>query len=114
MATVASMKVEIIYVDECPNVEVAGNRVLEAAERAGVAVEVTRRLVVDEAEASAAGMCGSPTVLVAGVDVVGGHEGGSLSCRLYLGNDGHDGAPTIAAITTALAGRHRREPSRKA
>lgn len=99
-----SVEVEIIYVEDCPNVDIACERVLDAAASAGVVVEVTRRLVVDEAEASAAGMSGSPTVLVGGVDVVGGHDGGgSLSCRLYLGSGGHDGAPAVEAIATALS-----------
>src|SRR3546814_11450391 len=53
--------------------------------------------------AVAAGMHGSPTVLVAGADVAGaGEDVGSLSCRLYRSATGHDGGPDVETLEAAL------------
>lgn len=97
------MEVEIVYFAGCPNVGMARQRVLEAARGVGIAVDVRERLVADESQATAAGMRGSPTVLVAGTDVEGVAGGSaSLSCRLYPSGDGYAGAPDVATITDAL------------
>lgn len=90
------MDVELISFEGCPNVELARQSIDEAARRSGVVVQVRHRVVADAAEAVAAGMRGSPTVLVAGHDVApAGGNGGSLSCRLDLGLD-------VDRITSAL------------
>ena len=96
------MDVEILYIQGCPNVEVCRERVLEAARRLGVTVDLRERLVLDERDAAVAGMRGSPTVLVAGVDVSDDGAPPSLSCRLYRGADGPSGAPALGTILTAI------------
>lgn len=97
------MDVELLYVERCPSVAVARQRLAEAARRASVDIVVRERVVGDEAEAAALGMRGSPTVLVKGADVSGepDHDP-SLSCRLYLGDRGLDGAPAVEEIAAAL------------
>lgn len=89
----------MIHVPDCPNVATASDRILEAARRTGVSVDLRMREVADEAEAAASGMQGSPTVLIDGTDVVPGAVTASVSCRLYLGSGG---APAVDAIATAL------------
>jgi hypothetical protein len=42
-------------------------------------------------------MCGSPTVLVDGVDPFGG-AGPSLACRLYRSGDEVEGAPPLDSL----------------
>lgn len=98
------MDVELLYISECPSAGLARDRVAEAARRLGIDAVVRERVVADESEAAALGMTGSPTVLVAGADVSGGVEDGapSLSCRLYLGDRGVEGAPTVDQIAAAL------------
>ena len=96
------MDVEILYIQGCPNVEVCRERVLEAARRLGVTIELRERLVIDEQDATVVGMRGSPTVLVAGVDVSDGGAAASLSCRLYRDADGPSGAPALGTILTAI------------
>lgn len=106
--TVAGMEIELLYVQDCPNVDLARERIFRAARRVGVTVELRERLIADEAAAASAGMHGSPTVLVAGTDVSGTDEtGGSLSCRLYPGAAGYDGAPDTESIEGALAAARR-------
>ena len=54
-------------------------------------------------EAVRAGMHGSPTILIGGVDPFAGAPGeASLSCRLYATSNGLDGAPTTAQLVEAL------------
>ena len=69
----------------------------EAAGRLGGRVAVAERVIDDPEVARAAGMHGSPTVLVDGRDVLGGSGlAGSLSCRL-------DGAPSVDALVAAMS-----------
>jgi hypothetical protein len=97
------VEVKLVYVEGCPNAEVARERITEAARHAGVAVDVRRQVVVTHAQAAAAGMPGSPTVLVAGADVTSAGDGpASLSCRLYAGGGGNEGAPDVESIVIAL------------
>ena len=65
---------------------------------------VHRREVTDEREAAKAGMHGSPTLLVDGVDPFAAPgQPPSLSCRLYRDATGHaDGAPQADALRRVL------------
>lgn len=103
------MIVELLYVEGCPNVDVARARLGEAAKSVATEIEVRERRVADGTEASALGMPGSPTILVDGVDVVvGGATPPSMSCRLYRSGEHVDGAPSADVLTRALArGVHR-------
>jgi hypothetical protein len=99
-----AMRVQVLHVVDCPNAELARVRVREAARRAGVAIDLREEIVTDERTAVAAGMRGSPTVLVGGRDVVtAAGETPALSCRLYRSDAGYDGAPPVDAIASAIA-----------
>lgn len=74
--TVPPVVVEIVYIDGCPNTELARWRVFQAARALGVSVDVRDRVVADAAGHSEL-PSGSPTVLLEGEDV-GGSTGGSV------------------------------------
>jgi hypothetical protein len=109
------VELTLLTVAGCPHAALFEERlaVVLAAHPGAV---LRRQLVASEREAVAAGMHGSPTLLVDGVDPFappgaaaslpcrlypGG--GASLSCRLYPGGAG--GAPSVAALREALSRR---------
>ena len=98
------MELMLLTVAHCPHAAVFEERL--AVVLAGHPGAVLRRQVVgSEREAAAAGMHGSPTLLVDGVDPFAGPgEAASLSCRLYPGvTGGAGGAPSVAALREALS-----------
>ncbi|MFE3258633.1 organomercurial lyase [Nocardia sp. NPDC059091] len=98
------MKLEILQVPDCPNVAVLEDRIRQATAGHPMVFEITHRIIDDPDEAAAAGMTGSPTLLVDGVDpfAVPGQVP-SVSCRLYRSESGGmDGAPSVGALRTAL------------
>ncbi|MCA1737223.1 MAG: thioredoxin family protein, partial [Actinobacteria bacterium] len=55
------------------------------------------------------GFCGSPTVLIDGVDPFSNRKAMvGLACRLYLTQNGPAGSPTIEQLRTAITAAHRR------
>jgi hypothetical protein len=97
------MELTLLTVPSCPNVAVFEER-LAAALAGRPVVVVHRREVADEREAAHAGMCGSPTLLINGVDpfAAPGQVPG-LSCRLYPDVTGRlAGAPPVEALRRAL------------
>ena len=97
------MDIALLYFDECPNWEVAEERLVAiAAERTDLTV--TRHLVNTVVEAERVGFHGSPSILVDGVDVFAeAGAGAGLSCRVYRTPDGLAGAPTVEQLQAALA-----------
>lgn len=96
------MKLILLAVPDCPNTAVFEQRLAVAL--AGHPDMVRRREVTDEREAARAGMCGSPTLLINGVDpfAVPGQVPG-LACRLYRDATGRAaGAPPVEAIRRAV------------
>jgi hypothetical protein len=57
--------------------------------------------VHDESEAVRHGMAGSPTVLLNGRDLFSG-GGPAWGCRLYPGEAGMEGAPSVRSLLQAL------------
>ena len=103
------MELILLTVPDCPNGPVFEAR-LAAALAGRPDTVVRRREVADEREAARAGMCGSPTLLINGVDpfAAPGQVPG-LSCRLYRDAAGRPaGAPPAEALRWALeqAGAH--------
>jgi hypothetical protein len=83
------VKVEVLYVSECPSHPAAVKLVKDVLAAEGVAVEIHEVLVRDEGMATVLRFVGSPTIRINGRDVAG--EGQSaknfaLSCRLYPGS----------------------------
>ena len=97
------MELTVLTVPDCPNAAAFEER-LAAALSGRPGVIVRRREVADQHEAEQAGMYGSPTLLINGVDpfATPGLAPG-LSCRLYRDAAGRPaGAPTVEALRRAL------------
>jgi len=94
------------YFDGCPNWEVARERLdeaLRALGRGGEPIELER--VETEADAERLSFRGSPTILVDGRDPFASDDAPvGLTCRVYLTEDGLQGAPSVAQLRQALRG----------
>lgn len=102
------MKVELLYIDDCPSSDEIGVRLREAIDRVGlpdVSVE-SRRIAADADAAATPQFAGSPTVLIDGEDPFpsGGHAA-TLACRVYLVDGVLAGMPSVAQLEVALRGR---------
>lgn len=96
------MRIDLLHVADCPNLVVARERIDLALDRSGLATVVHEVLIDSPEAAERAGMSGSPTILVDGVDPFGGAEP-SLACRLYRSGDVVEGAPPVDALVEALS-----------
>jgi hypothetical protein len=97
------MELTLLTIPACPNAAVFEERLTAAlAGRPGAVVR--RREVADEREAAQAGMCGSPTLLIDGVDPFAAPgQAPGLACRLYRDAAGRPaGAPTVEALRRAV------------
>jgi hypothetical protein len=97
------MELTLLTVPACPNAAALEERLATALAGHPDAV-VHRREIADEREAAQAGMHGSPTLLVDGVDPFAAPgQPPSLSCRLYRDATGRaDGAPPVDALRRIL------------
>ncbi len=82
------MDVTVLAIAGCPGAALLEDRLAVAADGLP-GIRVCRQVIASEAEAAAAGMIGSPTLLVGGADpfAVPGQQPG-LACRLYRQDDG--------------------------
>ena len=83
------MKIEVLYVADCPSHLAAIKLVKHVLAAEGVEAEIHEVLVTDEAMAGELGFCGSPTIRINGRDVEGESQDPqsfALSCRLYAGS----------------------------
>ena len=99
------MKVELLYVDDCPNAGALEQRLRRALEDAGAGAELELRRVGSAAEAVALRFLGSPTVRVDGRDIEPEaleRRDWGLKCRLYRGADGLRGVPGDELLRSAL------------
>lgn len=97
------MELTVLSVPGCPNARTLEDRI-SIALTGYVGVVVYRRVVGDELGAAKAGMRGSPTLLIEGVDPFAGSDRlPSLSCRLYRDADGRiGGAPSVEALRRVI------------
>ena len=83
------MRIEILYVAECPSHPAAVKLVRDVLSSEGLAAEVREVLITDETVGAALGFRGSPTIRIDGRDVAGEPAKTAsfgLSCRLYPGS----------------------------
>jgi hypothetical protein len=83
------MKIEVLYVAECPSHPAAVKLVRDILAAEGVAAEISEVLVRDEKMASELRFAGSPTIRINGRDIADESEAPknfALSCRLYPGS----------------------------
>lgn len=100
------MRVELLYIDDCPNWKLADQHLRHALAAVGSTIEIERGRVSTTDEAERWGFHGSPSVLVDGTDPFAA-EGASvgLSCRLYRTAEGTSGSPTVAELVRVLTPR---------
>lgn len=98
------MEIEIVVVPDCPNEQLATDRLRQVMAETGLTTTtVTTRVIADQAQAEGSGFTGSPTILIDGQDPFA--EPGatpSLSCRIYHTPDGPTGAPEVVRLRRVL------------
>lgn len=99
-STIRPADITVLHVRDCPSVTPLLERLLVAADLAGVSI--TTRLRVVESEARAIAFVGSPTVLIDGTDPFPSEGVTSFGCRLYESGGQLDGAPSMSQLTAAL------------
>ena len=98
------MKVEVLYVTECPSHPAAVKLVKDALAAEGITTEVYEVLVRDEQMAGKLRFLGSPTIRIDGRDVAGESQSTknfALSCRLYPGSK-QIGLPPVEMVHRAV------------
>jgi hypothetical protein len=98
------VKIEVLYVAECPSHPAAVKLVKEVLAAESVAAEIHEVLVRDEVMAGELRFCGSPTIRINGRDVAGESQKAqtfALSCRLYPGSK-QVGLPAAEVIHRAV------------
>ena len=98
------MKVEVLYVLDCPFQAAALKLVREVLATEEVAAEVDELLVADREMAHEFGFLGSPTVRINGRDVMGesrNDQNVGLACRLYEGSR-QVGLPPLELVRQAV------------
>ena len=104
-------RVELLYVDGCPNHEPLQKRVRELADAHDIQAEIEAVPVRSDAEARARRFLGSPTVRVDGEDIepgAGERTDFGVKCRLFLTPDGLQRTPADAWVLAALKRRRQR------
>lgn len=98
------MKVEVLYVANCPSHLAAVMLVKDVLATQGIAAEINEVLVPDEQTARRLKFPGSPTIRINGQDVAEPHEAGAfaLRCRLYAGSL-RIGLPPVELVRLAVA-----------
>jgi hypothetical protein len=105
------MKIEILYVAECPSHPEAVKLIKNVLAIRGIAAEIHEVLVGNEQLARELRFRGSPTIRVNGRDVageLGDAEEFALSCRLYTGSK-QVGLPPRELVHQAIVQAQRKE-----
>jgi uncharacterized protein DUF2703 len=103
------VKVEVLYVAECPSHPAAVQLVKDVLAAEGIATDVHEVLITDEHMAAKLHFQGSPTIRINGRDVAAEPQTShsfALSCRLYLGSK-QVGLPQVDLIHRAVRNAHR-------
>ena len=89
-------RIELVYLEGCPNAAEARDNVRVAVEASGRALEWSEWDLMAESTPADLRRYGSPTVLIDGQDVTGADaSAAALACRA-------DGAPSVASIAARL------------
>jgi hypothetical protein len=99
------MKVEVLYIEGCPNHRPAVNLVTSALEERGLSSAVVEVPITSVDQAKALAFLGSPTIRINGVDVeptVGKLSEFSFSCRTYTEQGKLSGVPSQNLIRRAI------------
>lgn len=100
------MRIEVLYLEGCPNYEALLPHLRGLLTSAGSNSEITLRRIQSQENAERERFLGSPTVRVNGLDVdpgSGQRMDFGMKCRLYATPDGLRGAPPDEWLRQALA-----------
>jgi hypothetical protein len=98
------MKVEVLYLAECPSHPAAVKLMRDVLNSEGVAAEIRELLVRDDSITTDLAFLGSPTIRINGQDVAGKSSQAkafALSCHLYPGWD-EIGLPPVEMVRRAV------------
>ena len=99
------MRVEVLYIDGCPNHRRTLERVKELLNELRSAADLIEVPITDLGSALANRFLGSPTVRVNGIDVEPSARNSNqfgLACRTYRAGAKWDGVPSFKLIRQAL------------
>jgi hypothetical protein len=102
------MKIEVLYVPDCPHHPAAILKLKEVLAAEGIAADILEVAVNDMATAKALRFCGSPTILINGRDVAaesGNVRDFAVSCRNPDSKE--PGVPPLEMIRRAVRDAHR-------
>ena len=102
------MKIEVLYVADCPSHPAAVKLIKDALAAHSIHADVQEVLVMDKQMATELNFYGSPTIRINGRDVAGASpktQEFALSCRLYPDSE-QIGLPLAAMIHRALVEAH--------
>lgn len=102
------MKIELFYFDGCPSYIQARENLKTALSLQQITDEVELIHVADAGGAQAMRFIGSPTIRIDGIDVEGPDadaHGYAYGCRVYAGDSGTVGWPSVEQIRQALQAR---------
>jgi hypothetical protein len=99
------MKVELLYIAECPNYREAARRLRDALRESGARDEVSEIEVTDAARARALEFVGSPSIRIEDRDIeamITEQLQYGLACRTYLSGGKATGLPPLEMIRAAI------------
>lgn len=97
------MKIELLYIDDCPSWETGLQNLKSAMQQEGIVADIDLVMIRDDFEAMRFKFLGSPSFLVNGNDLW--HETRetfALSCRVYPTPEGIKGWPTVEMLREKL------------
>ena len=99
------MKIELLHIADCPNIDAVRRLLKEALRELGLPEAISEIEVCDSAQAEALAFPGSPTVRVDGKDVettFPAQGGYGLACRTYVIDGTRQGVPSQEIISKAI------------
>src|SRR5713101_1751941 len=100
------MKIELLYIAECPNYRKAARMLRESLREFGFRDEVSEIEVTDSAQAETLAFMGSPSIRIEGKDiepVASSQPAYGFSCRTYLVGGKLAGVPSLGMIRAAIS-----------
>lgn len=98
------MRIELLHIDDCPNMAPALRQVEAALVALGRQdIRVRLRHIKTPEDTLGTAFAGSPTITADGADIFpDGAPASDLACRIYPTPDGLAGVPTVDQLTEAL------------
>ena len=98
------MKIELLCIDECPNVDKTEIAILKVLSSLDIAASVRKIVIRTPQEAAQYRFLGSPSIQINGTDIEPSRRNDSpvLGCRIYRENQHASGTPSEELIRAAV------------